>query len=98
MCWQWERVQAAGNSAWMLVQGVRADLILLGLLVAIPVLLAPVLALARFHKIWRGFSYIWCLIALTLLIFIGLKPAFVWAIINTARRTINIDKLIVKFW
>ncbi len=32
MLWQWERVLAAGNPAWMLVQGVRADLILLGLL------------------------------------------------------------------
>ena len=36
MLWQWERVQAAGNPAWMLVQGVRADLILLGLLLAMP--------------------------------------------------------------
>lgn len=77
MLWQWERVQAAGDPVWMLVQGVRADLILLGLLVAIPVLLAPVLALARFHTIWRRFSYIWCLIALTLLIFIELStPSF----------------------
>jgi hypothetical protein len=77
MLWQWERVQAAGDPVWMLVQGVRADLILLGLLVAIPLLLAPVLALARFQQLWRRFSYIWCLIALTLLIFIELStPSF----------------------
>ena len=77
MLWQWERVQAAGNPLWMFVQGVRADLILLGLLLAIPVLLAPVLALSRFKTIWRRFSYVWCLVALTLLIFIELStPSF----------------------
>ena len=77
MLWQWERVQAAGNPAWMLVQGVRADLILLGLLLAIPVLLAPLLAISRWKILWRRFSYVWCLIALTLLIFIELStPSF----------------------
>ena len=44
MLWQWERVQAAGNPLWMLVQGVRADLILLGLLLVIPLLLAVLAA------------------------------------------------------
>ena len=77
MMWQWERVQPAGDLGWMLLQGVRADLILLGLLIAIPVLLAPLLAISRWATAWRSFSYIWCLIALTLLIFIELStPSF----------------------
>lgn len=77
MLWQWERVQPAGNPLWMLLQGVRADLILLGLLLVIPLLLAPVLAVARFARIWRTFSYLWCLLALTLLIFIEFStPSF----------------------
>lgn len=41
MLWQWDRVSGAGTFGWMLLQGLRADLILLGMLVAIPVLLAP---------------------------------------------------------
>ena len=75
--WQWDRVQPAGNVPWMLLQGVRADLILIGLLLAIPVLAAPVGALARWQHIWRRCSYIWSLVAIALLTFIELStPPF----------------------
>ena len=78
MLWQWPRVDGLGNVGWMLLQGVRADLILVGLLLAIPVLLAPILALAPFAKFWRFFSLLWCVIALTLIIFIELSsPSFI---------------------
>lgn len=75
MLWQWPRVEAAGNPGWMLLQGVRADLIVLGLLMAVPLLLAPLIGWTRF---WRPFQYIWCLLALSALIFIELSsPSFI---------------------
>ncbi|MBN8447119.1 MAG: LTA synthase family protein [Gammaproteobacteria bacterium] len=78
LLWQWPRVEGSGDLGWMLLQGVRADLILVGLLLAVPVLLAPVLALPKLFKFWRGFALIWSLIALTLVIFIELStPSFV---------------------
>ncbi len=77
MLWQWERVQPAGELGWMLLQGVRADLILIGLLIAIPVLLAPLIAIRQLETVWRRFCYAWCLIALTFLIFVELStPSF----------------------
>ena len=42
--WQFDRVTAAGNLGYMLLQGVRADLIFAGLWLIFPVLLAPLLA------------------------------------------------------
>lgn len=86
MAWQWPRVTAAGDVGWFLLQGLRADLILLGLWLALPLLLAPVWlgwqALAsnamvqrQRQQVWYRFSYYWCLLALTLTIFIELSSA-----------------------
>lgn len=78
MAWLWPRVEPAGSVPWMLLQGVRADLILLGLLVAVPVLLAPLLAMSRCWALWQRFSLIWAALALTLVIFIELStPSFI---------------------
>lgn len=78
LIWQWPRVEGLGNVGWMLIQGVRADFILVGLLLAVPVLLAPFLALPQLLRWWRGFALIWCLVALTLVIFIELStPSFI---------------------
>src|SRR5450830_1014309 len=44
LLWQWDRVEATGILGRILVQGVRADLILLGYLLAIPLVLAPLFA------------------------------------------------------
>lgn len=77
MLWQWERVQPAGEMGWMLLQGVRADLILIGLLIAIPVLLAPLIAIRQLETVWRRFCYAWCLISLIFIIFVELStPSF----------------------
>lgn len=74
--WQWPRVTDVGHVGWMLLQGVRADFILLGMIVAVPVLLVPVLT--RWFQVWRIFSLVWCFIALTFVIFIELStPSFV---------------------
>ena len=78
LIWQWPRVEGLGNVGWMLFQGVRADFILVGLLLAVPVLIAPFLALPQLLRWWRGFALIWCLVALTLVIFIELStPSFI---------------------
>ena len=78
LIWQWPRVEGLGNVGWMLIQGVRADFILVGLLLAVPVLIAPFLALPQLLRWWRGFALIWCLVALTLVIFIELStPSFI---------------------
>ena len=78
MLWQWDRVSDAGSVGWMLLQGLRADLILLGMLVAIPVLLAPFWGRARWLNSWNQFCFGWSLLALTLIIFIELStPSFV---------------------
>lgn len=78
MLWQWDRVSDAGSVGWMLLQGLRADLILLGMLVAIPVLLAPIWGRARWLNSWNQFCFGWSLLALTLIIFIELStPSFV---------------------
>ncbi|RVU37031.1 alkaline phosphatase family protein [Rheinheimera riviphila] len=78
LLWQFERVQQTGQFGWLLLQGVRADLMLLGLLLAIPLLLLPLAALARSYQRWQRFSYLWCLAMLGLIIFIELStPAFI---------------------
>lgn len=78
MAWQWDRVEPAGSVPWMLLQGVRADLILLGLLLTIPILTAPLFAIGRFAGFWRTFSLVWAAVALTLVIFIELStPSFI---------------------
>ena len=78
MAWQSERVKAAGILGQMLMQGVRADLILLGYLIVVPVLLAPVLAHRWSERAWRRFSAIWGTVALVFVIFMELSsPQFI---------------------
>jgi len=78
MAWQWERVAATGMAAGMLVQGVRADLILLGYFVALPLLLAPLLAHARTLVAWRSITLAWAAAALVFIVFMELStPQFI---------------------
>ena len=75
--WLYDRV-AATDSLWMiLLQGIRADIILLGLLAALPVLLA--LVWPRLHqRSWFTFTYYWSLGALVLVVFLELStPSFI---------------------
>jgi len=76
--WQADRVTAAGNVWHMLVQGVRADLILVGLWLALPVLLAPLMAWRGRERLWFGFCYGWAVLGLVLMLFIELStPTFI---------------------
>ena len=71
--WQWERVNVTGILVDMLVQGMRADLILLGYFVVIPVLLAPFFAHKFALSFWRSFNLCWATFALFAVIFLELS-------------------------
>ena len=76
--WKWERVQATGELCQILLQGVRVDVIQLGLLAIIPVLLSPVLATRKFFNVWRVFTFWWVLLSLVLLVFLeAATPGFI---------------------
>ena len=78
MAWQWERVSATGLAGQMLLQGVRVDLIQLGLLALPPLLLAPFLATAPAWPLWRRLTWLWAILAVTLLVFLELAtPGFI---------------------
>lgn len=76
--WKWERVLATGELGQILLQGVRVDVIQLGLLALIPVLLSPLLATRRLFKVWRQFTFWWVLLSLVLLVFLeAATPGFI---------------------
>ncbi len=76
--WQYDRVEAAGLLFDVLIQGLRADIIVVSLFLVLPVLLLPLASLRSLSKLWFQFSYLWCLAALVLLVFMELAtPAFI---------------------
>jgi phosphoglycerol transferase MdoB-like AlkP superfamily enzyme len=76
--WKFDRVQVTGHLTAILLQGIRVDLILLGLVALIPLLLAPFLAIKRFFKIWQKFTYIWVIAAIVLIVFLeAATPGFI---------------------
>lgn len=75
--WQWDRVSVTGILGEILVQGVRADLILLGYFVAIAILFAPFLAHKKTFHFWRIFNLYLATLALVFIIFMELStPPF----------------------
>lgn len=75
VAWQWDRVQATGIPITALIQGVRADLILVGYFLAIPLLLAPLFAYRHFARLWRIATVSWGTIALVFILFMELSSA-----------------------
>ena len=76
--WQWDRVQASGISAAMFLQGARADLILLGYFLAVPLLLAPLFAHRFAARFWRSAMVAWATFALVFIVFMELSsPQFI---------------------
>jgi phosphoglycerol transferase MdoB-like AlkP superfamily enzyme len=76
--WKLDRVIATQKLAEILLQGLRADVIQLSLLALIPLLLAPILAINRFFKIWQTFTYIWVIAAIVFLVFLeAATPGFI---------------------
>ena len=74
-----ERVSAAGlHWSWLLLQGIRADIIVLGYFTAIPLLLLPVFILVKADSAWRRLMRWWLVMALLVIIAMELMtPAFV---------------------
>ena len=76
--WKFDRVNATGKLAEILLQGVRADIIQLSLLALIPLLLAPLLAIKQFFKLWQIFTYFWVIACIVLLVFLeAATPGFI---------------------
>jgi phosphoglycerol transferase MdoB-like AlkP superfamily enzyme len=77
--WQWQRVNDADMLAAIFVQGLRFDLVILGLLLAIPVLCFPFLASNRFLlPAWRLFLSFLLPLALALVVFMECStPSFI---------------------
>jgi phosphoglycerol transferase MdoB-like AlkP superfamily enzyme len=78
VAWQWERVAATGIVGQILVQGVRADLIMLGYLIAVPLVLSPLLAHNKTLGLWKNLTVAWGTFALIFIVFMELStPQFV---------------------
>jgi phosphoglycerol transferase MdoB-like AlkP superfamily enzyme len=77
--WQWQRVSDADMVASVFLQGLRFDLVLLGIVLLIPVLLFPLLAShRRLVPLWRGFLVIYFSAALLVITFMEFStPSFV---------------------
>ncbi|MCC2973642.1 LTA synthase family protein [Massilia sp. IC2-476] len=76
--WQWDRVQATGITSAFFLQGLRADLILLGYFLAFPLLLAPLLAHRASSTAWRIATVAWGTFALVFIVFMELSsPQFI---------------------
>ncbi len=61
-----------------LAQGLRVDLILVGLVVLIPLLLLPVMLLFRRRRGWQQFSHLWLVAAVLLILLLELiTPVFI---------------------
>ncbi|WP_430457906.1 LTA synthase family protein [Rheinheimera sp.] len=75
--WQYERVEPTQSFGLIMVQGIRADFILMCLLAAIPVLLSLFFAWTPFKRGWFRFTYGWSLVALIAIVFLELStPSF----------------------
>lgn len=78
VAWQWERVSATGIVGEVLAQGMRADLILLGYLLVLPLLLAPLLAQRYSERAWKRLSVAWASAGLLFIVFMELStPQFI---------------------
>jgi phosphoglycerol transferase MdoB-like AlkP superfamily enzyme len=76
--WKLDRVNATGKLLEILLQGIRVDIIQLGLMAIIPLLLAPILATRHFFNFWRKFTYIWVILSIVLLVFLEVAtPGFI---------------------
>ncbi|MTV36557.1 LTA synthase family protein [Duganella radicis] len=78
VAWQWDRVSATGILGQIMVQGVRADLIMLGYLIALPLVLSPLLAHKKTLGLWKNVTVAWGTLALIFIVFMELStPQFV---------------------
>lgn len=75
--WNYERVASTGNLFEVFLQGIRADIILVGLWTLLPVLAVPFLAWKPLKSIWFKWTYVWSLLGIITIVFMELAtPAF----------------------
>ncbi|MFC5300399.1 LTA synthase family protein [Azospira restricta] len=78
MLWQAERVAAAGAWPELLLQGLRNDLMQIGIFSVPLLLLVPLLAWRPLWGFWRRLSGLWVLLAIALLVLLEVSsPAFI---------------------
>lgn len=76
--WEFDRVIAAGSLWEILLQGIRADLIVICFWLLPPVVLAPLWASSRWLESWQQFTWLWSSAGLMLFIFMELAtPGFI---------------------
>ena len=77
VAWQWERVADTGSVAAMLVQGLRSDLITLGMFAAPPVTALPLMLLTGHLKLWSRVTALWLSASMVFIVFMELAtPQF----------------------
>ncbi|MAP28374.1 MAG: sulfatase [Methylophaga sp.] len=76
--WQWDRVSAVTDLWTMFSQGVRSDLIIMGMLMTPIALLLPILVNRWFWPVSRWILLIWSVLILTFIVFMEIStPAFI---------------------
>ncbi|AFI83555.1 sulfatase [Methylophaga nitratireducenticrescens] len=76
--WQWDRVTSAVNLPLFFIQGVRADLIMLGMLIAPLALLMPLLVNKYTWRFWQKLVWVWGTFIVILVVFMETAtPAFI---------------------
>lgn len=75
--WQWQRVVESGIGPDIFSQGLRADLIIVSMLMSPAVLLFPLSGIKILRPVWQKLFLLWTVFILTLLLFMELAtPAF----------------------
>ena len=79
VAWQWDRVTEAGMLVSVFMQGIRFDLVLLGMILVIPVLAFPLFASnERLFPVWRVLLQVYLPVMLLVAIFMELStPSFI---------------------
>lgn len=76
--WQWDRVTAASSLSTVFWQGLRADLIMMGMLLAPLALAMPLVANRLGWKVWQNLLLIWGVLVIVLISFMEAStPAFI---------------------
>jgi phosphoglycerol transferase MdoB-like AlkP superfamily enzyme len=77
--WQWPRVAAVDGLVYILLQGVRFDLVLLGMLLLVPATLTPVFSTNRFTlTVWQPVLRTYLALCLALIVFMEIStPSFI---------------------
>lgn len=78
MLWKWDRVSAMDIWGTMLIQGVRADLIMVSFWVSVAAIAAPILANKIGYKFWRQIVFYWVALGIVLFVYLEIAtPVFI---------------------